>query len=339
MTEAPAVSAVIVVDEAARLPAAHAELASRLDALGRPWEVLYLVVPTRQREAAAQARALGAADPGRVRVLEFQHAVGPSAMLRAGASLANAECLLTLPAVPEVDLDVLRDLLAAHDSGADVVVAARSAGRTGRSALVQSRLFNRLVSWAAGTQLRDVASGTRAVRRTVFELVPVYGDFHRYLPVLAHRLGFRVEEVSARPHAGSSRPRVHALRTYLWRALDVLSVLFLCRFTRTPLRLFGGTGAIFAVAGVGLLIEIGAERLAGVPLGNRPLLVLAMLLIGLGVQSFTIGLLGELLLFVNAGNLRDYRISRVTEGAAVGRVSESTVTEAPVEPDRRVLSR
>jgi hypothetical protein len=95
----------------------------------------------------------------------------------------------------------------------------------------------------------------------------------------------------------------------------VLTVMFVSRFTRYPLRLFGGVGSAFAALGVVIFLVIGIDRLFGTPLSNRPILVLATLLVGLGVQSFTIGLLGELILFFRARTVRDYRIAAVYESS------------------------
>jgi hypothetical protein len=182
-----------------------------------------------------------------------------------------------------------------------------------RFAVAQSRFFNRVLSLSAGMRIHDVASGTRALRREVLGEIPLYGDFHRYLPVLAARAGFRIAEVPSAPYASALRTTWHAPSIYLFRLIDVLTVFFISRFTRRPLRLFGSFGLLFLALGLPILGFIGVERIFGTPLGDRPILVLATLLIGLGVQSFTIGLLGELLLFFNAGSLRDYRVSELWE--------------------------
>jgi len=155
------------------------------------------------------------------------------------------------------------------------------------------------------------------MRREVLAEVPLYGDFHRYLPLLAERLGFAVREVPARQRPGTAPPRLYAPRLYLWRAMDVLSIFFLSRFTRRPLRLFGGVGSLFGLMGALIVGLMGVERLFGRPLADRPLLVLGTLLLGMGVQMLTIGLLGELILFFQAGRIRDYRIASVEEGEAV----------------------
>ena len=106
---------------------------------------------------------------------------------------------------------------------------------------------------------------------------------------------------------------MYPLRTYLWRSIDLLSVFFLSRFTRRPLRLFGGIGSLFGLAGASILAVVGVQRILGEPLADRPILVLGTLLLGLGVQIFTIGLLGELLLFFHARDIRDYRVADVYE--------------------------
>ena len=174
-------------------------------------------------------------------------------------------------------------------------------------------MFNRLVSWAAGVNFTDVASSARAIRREVAKELPIYGDFHRYLPILADRLGFDVREVLGGEPLDLKRPSLHRPGIYLWRAIDILSIFFLSRFTRLPLRLFGGVGAAFGAFGSGIILILGIQRLLGTPLADRPLLVLGVLSLGIGVQAFTIGLLGELILFFHARSIRDYRIASVHE--------------------------
>jgi hypothetical protein len=133
------------------------------------------------------------------------------------------------------------------------------------------------------------------------------------LPLLAERLGFSVREVLAEPHPRMSAQLTGSLSAYFSRAIDILSIFFISRFTRYPLRLFGGVGSAFAAFGFAILLVVGAQRLLGQPLADRPVLVLGTLLVGLGVQAFTIGLLGELLLFFHARDIRDYRIAAIYE--------------------------
>jgi dolichol-phosphate mannosyltransferase len=303
---------VVCVELAAapELPRLLREVSEQLERRGCDHEVL-LVLGAVPPAASEPLRELALADPEHVHLLRSGSALGPAALLSAGLERAQGEILLTLPSRLEVEPDVVGRLLDALEGGADVAFASRNMADASGLARRQSLWFNGLISWAAGTRFRDVASGTRALRREVLAELPLYGEFHRYLPVLAERLGFAVREVEARRHPAAHESGVHAPRLYLWRALDVLSIFFLSRFTRRPLRLFGGIGAAFGTVGAALLGWLGVQRLWGIPLGSRPMLVLAILLLGLGVQTLTIGLLGELILFFHARRQRDYRIAAV----------------------------
>ncbi len=305
-------SILVLVTAAAPLAELHEDICRSLEKIPAESEILYLVREGGGDEVA-QAREICERSPERVRVLEFTKATSDAAMLGAGANNARGDVLLTVPARFETDLACLHALDAAIRDGADVAIAARIGGFGTISARAQSRLFNKLVSWVTGSRFADVASGTRAIRKRVLQEIPLYGEFHRYLPVLAERSGFNVIELQAEIHPSASVPIVHTPRVYLWRAIDVIAIMFISRFTRYPLRLFGGVGVAFGTVGSVVLLVVGIQRLLGTPLSNRPLLVLAVLLIGLGVQTFTIGLLGELLVFFRARKIRDYRVAAIYE--------------------------
>ncbi len=304
---------VSVTPGAGDLPDLHGALQAELDRLGESHEILYLVGEGTP-QLVLQARSLHERDPARVQVLTFAAALGRAGMLSAGFEQARGDELVTLPARYEVELGVIGELIAAVRAGSDLAFASRERGHTGVSARIQSELFNKLVSLASGSTFRDIASETRALSRPVAEETPLYGDFYRYLPLLAERLGFRVTEIPAAQHRQATPPALHAPRIYLWRAIDILSIFFISRFTRHPLRLFGGVGSAFGALGVAILAIAMVQRFAGTPLADRPVLVLGTLLVGLGVQTFTIGLLGELILFFHARSLRDYRIGAIYGG-------------------------
>ena len=288
----------------------HREAVAQIEKLGVAYEFVYMV-STASKEGLERALTLRQKDPDRVRVFSFAGPVGDARMLAAGFESARGEIVFTLPPHFDSDPKGLQDLYEAIANGADLAFASRSAGREGEPSRLQSRMFNRLVSWATGTRFIDIASGTRAMRREVLEEVTLYGDSHRFLPVLAERLGFALREVWVGAHPRARTPLVHSPRVYLWRSLDILSIFFLSRFTRRPLRLFGGVGSLFGAVGAGILVVVAIQWFLGTPLADRPILVLGTLLLGLGVQAFTIGLLGELILFFHARNIRDYRIAAV----------------------------
>ena len=328
------VSVLVSVDSAAEgLLQIHHEVSNQLDHLGLQYEIIYLV-GTGDSAVLDQVRSLHSREPARVRVLQFGQRVGEALMLSAGVERATGDILLTVPAHFESDLGVLASLYEAILEGADVASAARTRGPWRVRLRLQSRIFNKLISWASGSRFQDIASGTRAIRRQVVEEVPLYGDLHRYLPLLAERVGFSIREIPSSPHPRATGSFDYTPLTYLWRALDVLSVFFLSRFTRYPLRLFGGLGSAFAATGAVVLLVVGIQRLLGAPLADRPVLVLGTLLVGLGVQAFAIGLLGELILFFHARSVRDYRISAVYEPDPAPLAAEPLDTEAgPGHPE------
>ncbi len=292
----------------------HRSLLPELQKLERPYEVLYLV--SAEFEAAfEQARQLHEIDASHVRVLRFARPVSEAAALASGFERAQGEVVITIPAYFDADPKGLGLLYAALADGADFAFASRTQRSDGWLKQLQAVGFNRLASWATGTRFRDVASGTRAVHREVLAELPLYGDFHRFLPVLAERVGFAVREIPVPQDGRAAAPLVYRPRTYLYRLLDLLSMFFLSHFTRRPLRLFGAVGALFGILGGAILLVVGVERLLGEPLAGRPILVLGTLLVGLGVQSLTIGLLGELMLFFQARDVRDYRIAEIIECA------------------------
>lgn len=308
------VSVVVLVDPRAEdLPEFHREIAERIHKLSAACEFVY-VLNAPSEALLRQALALHEADPSRVRVLRFARPVAQSVLLGAACERARGEVLFTLEARFEAEVSAFDALHQAISGGADVALASRSQWRRGAAARFQSSVFSRIVSWLTGTRFRDLASPIRAVRREVLEEVPLHGDFHRYLPVLAERVGFVVREVPVAQHPRATARAIHSPRMYLWRAMDILSIFFLARFTRRPLRLFGGIGALFGVTGAGILVVVTLQRVLGTAMANRPILVLGALLVGISVQLFAIGLLGELLLFFHARKIRDYRVAEVYEG-------------------------
>ena len=314
MSRGPTLSLLVpVVERHDDLSELHAALLAAVEVLGRDFEFLYLL-SSEFDVALEQAMDLHERDPARVRVLRFGQPVSEAAALAVGFERARGQVVVTMPSYFDADPSGIADLLAAVDKGADLAFARRTERHDKPLKRFQTAGFNRLASWATGTPFRDLGSPTRAIRREVLAEVPLYGEFHRFLPVLARRLGFAVEEVSVPQDPRTTAPVVYRARVYLYRLLDILSVFFLSHFTRRPLRLFGAVGTVFGLGGAAILLVVGLQRLLSAQAAaDRPILVLGVLLVGLGVQVFTIGLLGELLLFFHARELPEYRIAEVYE--------------------------
>ena len=301
-----------VVERVDDLAALHAALAEAVERFEANSEFLYLV-SSEFAEALERACALQARD-ARVRVLRFAQPVTEAGALAVGFERARGERIFTVPSYFDADPDGLASLHGALDEGADLAFVRRTGRRKLGVKRLQTRIFNRLASLATGTHFEDMASPTRALTRQVAEELPLYGEYHRFLPALAHSLGFSVREVDVPEDARAGAPAIYRPRTYFWRVLDLLSIFFLSYFTRRPLRLFGAVGALFGLLGALILAVVAVQRIfLGDPAADRPVLVLGTLLLGLGVQAFTIGLLGELLLFFHAREVPEYRIAAVYE--------------------------
>jgi hypothetical protein len=148
------------------------------------------------------------------------------------------------------------------------------------------------------------------MRREVLREIPLYGDFFRFLPVLALREGFHVEEFPARQHPKDVRTRLYSPGTYLRRLIDLLGLFFLLRFTEKPLRFFGLAGSLSSITGGIILFVLVLERMQGQPLADRPLLLLGVLLVVLGAQAIALGLVGEIIVHLHAPEHRSYRLAR-----------------------------
>ncbi|HXE56838.1 MAG TPA: hypothetical protein VNK43_02455 [Gemmatimonadales bacterium] len=317
-TTAPAVAAtaagtpvsvvVPITERPESLTELYQEYRAPLHALGRTYEFIFIGAPWIRVLTAPLAELAARGEP--IRILEVGERVSEAAMLKLAAERCHHPIVVTLPAYARVKASAILDLVAAVEQGADVVVARRWPRRDAWLNRLQNRAFHLLLRRLTGSRLNDVACGVRAMRREVLAELPLYGDFHRFLPLLAQREGYRVEEIPTPQHPHDAQPRVHRPGIYLRRLIDVLGLMFLLRFTDKPLRFFGLLGATLSGAGGLLLAFLLLERLEGEGIANRPLLLLSVLLLTLGVQAIALGLVGEIIVHLGASRRRGYRLLR-----------------------------
>ena len=257
-----------------------------------------------------------------VRLIQFNRAFGESIALAAGFKIARGRVILSLPSWIQNDpADVHHVLDAIDERGADVVTCWRRPRVDSLVHRAQSFFFNLVMRWLTRVRFHDLNCLQRAMRRRVFEDVSVQGDMYRFLPVLAHRAGYQVSEVGVRHLKEKNRPGI-GLGVYLRRFLDISALLFLTRFTRKPLRFFGLAGGAVFVLGLVMCAFLLVQMMMSpedpdLRLKNRSMLVLGVLLLVLGVQTFFIGLVAEIIIFTQGRNLKDYRVGRIAEGAPV----------------------
>jgi glycosyltransferase involved in cell wall biosynthesis len=246
-----------------------------------------------------------------IKIIRFRRNYGKSAALSVGFEKAQGNIVFTLDADLQDDPAEFPALRRKLDEGFDLVSGWKRKRRDPISKTLPSRFFNFITRLLTGIKIHDFNCGLKAYRRDVVKTVKVYGELHRYVPVLAHWEGFRVGE-SAVQH----RPRRYGKSKFgfgrFWKGfLDLLTALFTTRYLRRPLHLFGLWGLLAALAGFVIVAWLAVERLLGeTALSNRPLFLVGILLLIVGIQFISIGLLGEMISRTRAVeeeySIRDY---------------------------------
>jgi len=294
-----------VVERAENLLAVYQAFAQELEA--RTQEHEFLFVFDGRLTPSPELLALARANEG-VRILRFARQFGETAALQLGIEKSRGDLILTLPAYFQVQPQGVHLLLDAISAGADMVVANRSPRLDSWLNRMQSRAFQSIVGGVSEQRFHDMACGVRVMRRSVAEALPLYGDLHRFIPALALREGFRVDEVAVPQHPGDARMRVYGPGIYLRRLLDIAAFFFLAKFTEKPLRFFGLVGSVFITGGAVLSLVLLIQRVDGQGIANRPALLLAVLFLALGVQLIGLGLVGEIIVHLRAPHRRAYRV-------------------------------
>ena len=311
MSDDTLVSAIVPVSERYEGTGALArEYLDALDAAGKPFELVF-VLDGKHSDLTEQLLELAAEDR-RLRIMQLAKGFGEATAISAGVENTSGEIVLTLPAYYQIDPAEVGKLIAGLEQ-ADMIAAARwPRAAKSRFEVWRRRAFHWLVQKVSGIRFSDLGCGARAMKRKVADEVPVYGDQHRFIPLLALRRGFRVREMQVRQSLKDRYDRGYGPKTYLQRILDIFTVVFLVRFTKKPLRFFGMIGSITFLLGAIFLTYVVIERLFfGVNLADRPALLLSSLLVVLGLQIFALGLLGELIIFTHARELKEYTIEKI----------------------------
>jgi glycosyltransferase involved in cell wall biosynthesis len=282
-----------VHDEERTVALLYEELDSALQPLGQPWEVVFVDDGSTDGSFAALTRLHDARD--NVRVIRLRRNFGKATALATGFAHAEGETVVTIDADLQDDPSEIPRLLAKLDEGFDLVTGWKTHRRDPLSRRLLSKLFNWVTGRVSGLRLHDMNSGLKAYRAEVVQGLRLYGELHRFIPVLAHYRGHRVAELPV-----NHRPREHGrsrygVERYLRGFLDLLTVSFIGRYRYRPLHLFGGLGLLLGVAGFGVLLYLTVLKLEGHAIGQRPLLILGVLLVVVGLQFFSLGLISELI--------------------------------------------
>lgn len=289
-------------------------------ALKQPYEIIF-VLDGPQPDFARGLETLMAGGE-RFTVVSLTRVFGEATAIMAGVSHASGQIIVTMPAYFQVEGTEIAKLVSSLGSN-DVCVGRRWPRAGGGFEKMRRAVFHGLLASVTKLRFHDLACGARVFRRNVLEEISLYGDQHRFLAVLAERHGFRVQEVDLRQSPQDRRRGFYGPQEYVRAFLDISTVFFLMRFTKRPLRFFGMVGVTtFGVGSIWIALIVIQRLFFDRALADRPALLLSSLLVVLGLQIFALGLLGELIIFTHARDMKDYQVAEVIQFPAAERAPQ-----------------
>lgn len=250
-------------------------------------------------------------EDSRVHLLVFRKNFGKAAALQAGFRNASGDIIVTMDADLQDDPKEIPRFVKKLEEGYDLVSGWKKERHDPLEKRLPSKLFNKVTSHLSGVYLHDFNCGFKAYRREVTESLDVYGELHRYIPVLAYRKGFRIAEIVVEHHAREFGKSKYGFERYLRGLFDSMTVAFLGKFYDRPMYFFGKIGLLLCMLGGLICLYLTVLWSMGQGIGDRPLLMLGVLLLILGVQMFSTGFVGDML--VDATYRSRYNESHIKE--------------------------
>jgi glycosyltransferase involved in cell wall biosynthesis len=243
----------------------------------------------------------------RFKFLSFRKNYGKSAALHVGFKQATGEAIITMDADLQDDPHEIHNLLSKLDEGYDLCSGWKKKRQDPFVKKISSKFFNLVTRIISGIKIHDFNCGLKAYRKQVVKSVNVYGELHRYMPLLAKWQGFKITETPVQHHPRRYGKTKFGISRFFKGFIDLLTVIFVTRYIKRPMHFFGFLGALAFLAGFIVLGYLTVLWIQGIPLSNRPMLFLGMLLIIVGAQFFAVGLLGEVIVH-NTMDEREYVI-------------------------------
>ena len=301
-----------VYDEEQSLPLLYEQLTAQLQGLGQPYEIIF--VDDGSRDGSFKVLQELHRQDQAVKVIRFRRNFGKTPALMAGFQRCRGEVIFTLDGDLQDDPKEIPAFLAKLDEGYDLVSGWKFPRHDPISKTLPSKFFNKTVAWTTGVSLHDMNCGFKAYRREVIEDLQLYGDLHRFIPVIAAGRGFRVTEIKVRHHPRKYGVSKFGARRFARGFLDLLNVLFLMTYLRTPLRLFGTLGFLSLLAGfvIDLYLVI-LKFVANDQISRHPLLFLGIVLMIFGLSMILTGFQSEMIRHFNYHPRQEYSIRQVLE--------------------------
>jgi len=282
-----------IYNERENIDLLHAALTSALEPFGRPYELIFVNDGSRDG-STDKLNALAARD-GRVKVVDFRRNYGQTAAMQAGIQHASLDYVVTIDGDLQNDPTDIPRMVAKLEEGYDLVHGWR---KHRQDAFVNRKLPSKIANWiiskVTGFPVHDLGCTLKVVRREIAQELELYGELHRFIPILAHWHGARCVEMETQHHARRFGQTKYGIGRTLRVVLDLMTVKFLIRYAASPMKLFGGLGlAAIAVGMTSAAATIGMKLFNGTDMTGNPLLLLSVLATVVGVQFFVLGLLGE----------------------------------------------
>lgn len=282
-----------MLNEEHSLETLYEEISRTLESQEQPFEVIFVDDGSTDGSMAVLSEL--SARTTNVIVVRLRRNFGKAAALQAGFLEAQGDVIVTIDADLQDDPAEIPQLLAKLDEGFDLVSGWKTRRNDPWTRRLFSRMFNRTTALISGVRLHDVNCGLKAYRAEVLSGMRLYGELHRFIPVLAAYSGFRVAEIPVNHRARQFGRSRYGSERYLRGFFDLLSVTFMGRYRHRPLHLFGGLGMLMGAVGFVVLLYLTVLKIWGHSIGQRPLLTLGVLLVVVGIQLVSLGLLSELI--------------------------------------------
>jgi len=244
-------------------------------------------------------------------LIRFRKNLGKSAALSVGFSQAHGDYFVTLDADLQDEPSEIPLLLTKLDEGSDLVIGWRKNRKDTFGKRLSSKIFNTIVARLYHVSLHDMNSGLKVGKREVAQEISLYGELHRYFPVLAVARGFRVTEVPVMHHPRRFGKSKYSGKRIIHAFFDLASTLFLTSFEHDPLQVFGTTGGIGILIGLVILAYLSVLHFMGQSIIRRPLLDLGMLFVLFGMQMVSAGLIGELIIHKQRHDAQNYPVAEI----------------------------
>ena len=282
-----------------------------MQSLGQSFEIAF--VDDGSSDGTAEKIATAVKENSALKLIRMRSRFGEASAFNAGLRETSGEIVIYFTSRVRINPHDLRKLIEKLNDGKDLVVGWRYPRRDSKLNQFISRAFNAITCKLAKIELHDINSGVLVTKRSVLEHIEIYGDMNNFIPILAKRQGYKVAEEKIEQLPGKFRKSKY-LREYLQRLLDILTVVFLTNYSKKPIHFLGFLGAVFTLVGAGIEIYLFIYRVLALgPIAGRPMLLLGALLLVIGIQLISIGLLGEMIIFTHARDIKEYNIEEIIE--------------------------